>query len=144
MNVKKSVEKVTKNKTLQEFKEFVSKGNILDMAIGVVMGTAFKEIINSVVDIIMQLVSLAIGVNFDELTWIVHPGAANEVIIKYGAFIQNVIDFFVIAVCLFLVIKILAAFHRKKEEEVKEEIAAEPEKSDEVKLLEEIRDLMKK
>ena len=139
MNMKKGVEKVTKNKTLQEFKEFISQGNILDMAIGVVMGTAFKEIINSVVAIIMELASLAIGVNFEELSVTIKDATIN-----YGAFIQNVIDFLVIALCLFLVIKILAAFKTKKKEEVAEEIAAEPEKSDEVKLLEEIRDLMKK
>ena len=143
MDVKKGIEngieKVTKNKTLNEFKEFISRGNILDMAVGVVMGTAFKEIINSVVDIFMSLISLVIGTKFETLSFTLH-----NVAINYGAFIQNVIDFLVIALCLFMVIKIMAAFHRKKEEEVKEEIAAEPEKSDEVKLLEEIRDLMKK
>lgn len=143
MDVKKGIEngieKVTKNKTLNEFKEFISRGNILDMAVGVVMGTAFKEIINSVVDIFMSLISLVIGTKFETLSFTLH-----NVAINYGAFIQNVIDFLVIALCLFIVIKVMAAFHRKKEEEVKEEIAAEPEKSDEVKLLEEIRDLMKK
>ena len=143
MDVKKGIEngieKVTKNKTLNEFKEFISRGNILDMAVGVVMGTAFKEIINSVVDIFMSLISLVIGTKFETLSFTLH-----NVAINYGAFIQNVIDFLVIALCLFMMIKIMAAFHRKKEEEVKEEIAAEPEKSDEVKLLEEIRDLMKK
>ena len=139
MDIKQSVEKVTKNKTLQEFKEFISKGNILDMAIGVVMGTAFKEIINSVVDIIMSFIGLVIGTNFKDLSFTI-----KDATIAYGAFIQNVIDFLVIALCLFMVIKIMAAFQRKKVEEVKEEIAAEPEKSDEVKLLEEIRDLMKK
>jgi len=143
MDVKKGIEngieKVTKNKTLNEFKEFISRGNILDMAVGVVMGTAFKEIINSVVDIFMGLIGLVIGTNFENLSFTIRNATIN-----YGAFIQNVIDFLVIAVCLFAVIKIMAAFHRKKEEEVKEEIAAEPEKSDEVKLLEEIRDLMKK
>ena len=143
MDVKKGIEngieKVTKNKTLNEFKEFISRGNSLDMAVGVVMGTAFKEIINSVVDIFMSLISLVIGTKFETLSFTLH-----NVAINYGAFIQNVIDFLVIALCLFMVIKIMAAFHRKKEEEVKEEIAAEPEKSDEVKLLEEIRDLMKK
>ena len=143
MDVKKGIEngieKVTKNKTLNEFKEFISRGNILDMAVGVVMGTAFKEIINSVVDIFMSLISLVIGTKFETLSFTLH-----NVAINYGAFIQNVIDFLVIALCLFMVIKIMAAFHRKKEEEVKEEIAAEPERSDEVKLLEEIRDLMKK
>ena len=137
--IENGIEKVTKNKTLNEFKEFISKGNILDMAIGVVMGTAFKDIINSVVDIIMSMIGLVIGTNFENLTFTI-----KDATIAYGAFIQNVIDFLVIAVCLFMVIKIMAAFHRKKEEEVKEEIAAEPEKSDEVKLLEEIRDLMKK
>ena len=139
MDIKKGVEKVTKNKTLQEFKEFISQGNILDMAIGVVMGTAFKEIINSIVDIIMGLVSLLIGTNFEELSVTIKNATIN-----YGAFIQNVIDFLVIAVCLFLVIKIFAAFKAKKKEEVVEEVADEPEKSNEVKLLEEIRDLMKK
>ncbi len=137
--IEAGIEKVAKNKTLNEFKEFISRGNILDMAVGVVMGTAFKEIINSVVDIFMSLISLVIGTKFETLSFTVH-----NVAINYGAFIQNVIDFLVIALCLFMVIKVMAAFHRKKEEEVKEEIAAEPKKSDEVKLLEEIRDLIKK
>jgi len=120
MDVKKGIEngieKVTKNKTLNEFKEFISRGNILDMAVGVVMGTAFKEIINSVVDIFMGLIGLVIGTNFENLSFTIRNATIN-----YGAFIQNVIDFLVIAVCLFAVIKIMAAFHRKKEEEVKEE-----------------------
>ena len=137
--IENGIEKVTKNKTLNEFKEFISKGNILDMAIGVVMGTAFKEIINSVVDIIMSMIGLVIGTNFENLSFTI-----KDATIAYGAFIQNVIDFLVIAVWLVIVIKIMAAFQRKKEEEVKEEIAAEPEKSDEEKLLEEIRGLMKK
>lgn len=125
-------------KTLEEFKKFIMRGNILDLAIGVVMGTAFGKIVSSLVaDIIMPLVGLIMGgVSFKDLSITIRDTS-----IAYGLFIQNIIDFLIIAICMFTVIKVMAAFHRKKEEPKKEE---EPKKSDEVVLLEEIRDLLKK
>lgn len=127
--------------TLKEFKEFLFRGNILDMAIGVVVGTAFNNIVKSLVgDIIMPLIGMIGGKSVAELTLTI-----NGVAIKYGLFCQNVIDFLIIATSMFIVIKVMAALsslRKKKEEEAVEE--APPAKSDEVVLLEEIRDLLKK
>ena len=119
----------------KEFKKFISRGNVLDMAVGVIIGAAFGKIISSLVDdIIMPLVGLALGgVDFTGLTVKV-----KEATIAYGVFIQNVVDFLIIAFCIFLVVK---AFNKLAK---KEEKKTAPTKSDEVKLLEEIRDLMKK
>lgn len=119
----------------KEFKKFISRGNVLDMAVGVIIGGAFGKIIASLVDdIIMPLVGLALGgVDFTGLSIKV-----KDATITYGAFIQNVVDFLIIAFCIFLVVK---AFNKLSK---KEEKKAAPAKSDEVKLLEEIRDLMKK
>ncbi|MBQ6823794.1 MAG: large-conductance mechanosensitive channel protein MscL [Clostridia bacterium] len=127
--------------TLNEFKEFISKGNIIDMAIGVVMGNSFKAIVTALVDnIIMPLVGLALGgKDFSSLSI-----TYKEAVIEYGVFIQNIIDFLIVAVCLFVTLKIittLGKLRKKKEEEEKKE--EPPKKSDEVLLLEEIRDLMK-
>ena len=120
---------------LKEFKKFISRGNVLDMAVGVVIGAAFGKIISSLVDdIIMPLVGLALGgVDFTGLTLKV-----KDATITYGVFIQNVVDFLIIAFCIFLVVKAFNKFAKKEEKK------AAPAKSDEVKLLEEIRDLMKK
>lgn len=120
---------------LKEFKKFISRGNVLDMAVGVIIGGAFGKIIASLVDdIIMPLIGLALGgVDFTGLSIKV-----KDATITYGAFIQNVVDFLIIAFCIFLVVK---AFNKLSK---KEEKKAAPAKSDEVKLLEEIRDLMKK
>ena len=135
-----------------EFKEFIKKGNVLDMAVGVVIGGAFSAIVTSIVnDIIMPLVSLLTG-GLDFSNWFValdgnkyetlaaaqEAGAAT---LNYGNLISVVINFLIVALCIFIVVKAMNKFTRKKEEEVKEEA---PAKSDEVVLLEEIRDLMKK
>ena len=119
----------------KEFKKFISRGNVLDMAVGVIIGAAFGKIISSLVDdIIMPLVGLALGgVDFTGLTVKV-----KDATITYGVFIQNVVDFLIIAFCIFLVVK---AFNKLAKKEEKKAAAV---KSDEVKLLEEIRDLMKK
>ena len=126
--------------TLIEFKDFISKGNIIDMAIGVVIGNSFKAIISALVDnIIMPLIGLLLGgKNFASLSI-----TYKEAVIEYGIFIQNIIDFVIVAVCLFITLKVITTLGnlRKKKEEPKEE--EEPKKSDEVLLLEEIRDLMK-
>ncbi len=132
-------------KFLEEFKAFAVKGNVLDMAVGVIIGGAFGKIVTSLVnDIVMPLIGVILGgVQFSALSWKI-----NEAEIKYGAFIQSVIDFLIIALCIFTFIKMinkLSELRRKKEEAIEEEKAAEePKKSDEVVLLEEIRDLLKK
>ena len=132
-----------KNKTLKEFKTFISRGNILDMAVGVIMGTAFSKIVTSIVnDIFMPLIGLLLGgLNFSGLSVQIR-----DTVIAYGAFIQNVIDFLIVAVCLFLVIRFMAKLTAKKKaaEEAEAKQAPAPAKSDEAVLLEEIRDLLKK
>ena len=122
----------------KEFKKFISRGNVLDMAVGVIIGAAFGKIISSLVDdIIMPLVGLALGgVDFTGLSIKV-----KDATITYGAFIQNVVDFLIIAFCIFLVVKLFEKFKRKEEVAP---VVEEPKKTDEVLLLEEIRDLLKK
>ena len=120
-----------------EFKQFISRGNVLDLAIGVVIGGAFGKIVTSLVDnIIMPLVGLAIGgIDFSGLSVKI-----KDATITYGLFIQNVVDFLIVAFCIFVFIKIINSFFRKKKEEEPAPII----KSDEAILLEEIRDILKK
>jgi large conductance mechanosensitive channel len=126
-------------KMAKEFKEFISKGNVIDLAVGVVIGGAFGKIVTSLVDnIIMPLVGLICGgINFASL----HV-KVKDAVIYYGVFIQNVVDFLIVAFCIFMVIKFINRFNKKKTKE--EEKVEAPKKSDEVLLLEEIRDLLKK
>ena len=135
--------KVTENKlvkkggsTFKEFKEFISKGNIFDMAVGVIIGGAFGKIVTSLVnDIIMPLVGIIIGGHdFTGLTVKV-----KDATISYGLFIQNVIDFLIVALCIFVVVKAMSKLKKKEE---KTETPVEP--SEEVLLLREIRDNLKK
>ena len=134
---------------IKEFKKFIARGNVLDMAVGVVIGAAFGAIVTSIVnDIIMPLISLATG-GLDFANWFValdgkkyatleaaqEAGAAT---LNYGNLISVIINFLIIAFCIFLVVKAFNKFSKKEEKK------AAPAKSDEVKLLEEIRDLMKK
>ena len=127
---------------LKDFKEFAFKGNVLDMAIGVIIGTAFGNIVTSLVkDMIMPIISILTGgINFTNLKFIITPkhGDVAENAIAYGSFIQNVVDFLIIAFCIFLFVKLIEKF--KKKEEVKIEA---PKKADDIVLLEEIRDLLK-
>ena len=132
---KKIVEKGTK--TISEFKNFIARGNVVDLAVGVIIGGAFGKIVTSVVnDILMPLIGILIGgIDFTSLSLKV-----GEATITYGNFIQNVIDFLIVAVCIFFMIKIIEKITKKEEkvEEVKEEI-----KDKKIVLLEEIRDLLK-
>ena len=122
---------------IKEFKDFISKGNVLDMAVGVIIGGAFGKIVTSLVDnILMPLIGLIIG-GLDFTKLIVKVKDAE---IAYGLFIQNVVDFLIIALCIFLFIKLFSKLKKKKEEEP--EKPAEP--SEEVLLLREIRDSLKK
>ncbi len=125
---------------LKEFKEFISKGNVIDLAVGVIIGTAFGKIVSSLVnDIIMPLVGILIGgINFTELTVTVKDATIN-----YGMFIQNIVDFLIIAFCIFLFVKMINRLSRiRKKEEAKEEAPVEP--SEEIKLLREINTNLKK
>ena len=121
----------------KEFKDFAMKGNVMDMAVGVIIGGAFGKIVTSLVDDVLMpaIGTLTGGVDFSNLA--VTFGDAN---LKYGSFIQNIIDFLIIAFCIFLLIKGMNKLSKKKEEEP----AAPAEPSNEEKLLSEIRDLLKK
>lgn len=123
-------------KFFSEFKKFIERGNVIDLAVGVLIGGAFSKIVSSLVnDLFMPLIGILIGGHdFTNLT--LKVGDAE---IRYGSLIQNIVDFLIIAFCIFIFISIINKFFNKKEE-VKE-VA---KKSDEVVLLEEIRDLLKK
>ncbi len=123
-------------KFFNEFKKFIERGNVIDLAVGVLIGGAFSKIVSSLVnDLFMPLIGIVIGGHdFTNLT--LKVGDAE---IRYGSLIQNIVDFLIIAFCIFIFISIINKFFNKKEE-VKE-VA---KKSDEVVLLEEIRDLLKK
>ena len=127
---------------LKDFKEFAFKGNVLDMAIGVIIGAAFGKIVTSLVnDLIMPIISILTGgINFTDLKLVITPahGDVAENAVAYGSFIQNVVDFLIIAFCKFIFVRLIEKF--KKKEEVKVEA---PKKADDVVLLEEIRDLLK-
>ena len=134
---------------LKEFKEFALKGNILDMAIGVIIGGAFGKIVTSLVnDIIMPFFGfITAGMDFNKLKFVISPAeiAADGTIIKpeaailYGSFVQNLIDFLIISISIFLVIKFLSKFKRKQVETVEKE--PEPQIT-ELDMLTEIRDLL--
>ncbi len=124
------------SKFLNEFKEFAMKGNVVDMAVGVIIGGAFGKIVSSLVDNVLMPIFgvLTGGVDFSGLSV-----KFNDASIQYGLFIQNVIDFLIIAFCIFLFVKALNKF-KKKTDTVP---APAPEPSAEEKLLAEIRDLLK-
>ena len=123
----------------QEFKAFISRGNVLDMAVGVIVGGAFTTIVNSLVDdILMPFIgTILVGINFKDLGVTIPWG--NNPYINFGSFIQNIITFLLTALCLFIIIKIIGMFQRKKEETPPEP----PKPTNEELLLTEIRDLLK-
>ncbi len=140
---------------IKEFKEFAFKGNVMDMAVGIIIGGAFGTVVKSLVDNVLMppLGKLIAGIDFTKLKWVLEPAVAEvkdgdtvttaakpEVAIAYGQFITDFISFVLLAFAVFLVVKkVMAAFEKKKEEEK----AAPPEPSAEEKLLGEIRDLLK-
>ena len=130
-------------KFLEEFKAFAMRGNVLDMAVGVVIGGAFGKITTSLVnDIIMPLISMLTGgIDFTSWKWVLKAaqGDAAEVAVNFGNFIAVVLDFIIIALAIFCMLKAINKLHKKKEEAP----AAPPEPSAEEKLLAEIRDLLK-
>lgn len=127
-----------------EFKEFAMKGNVVDMAVGIIIGAAFGKIVASfVADVLMPPIGVALGgVNFTDLSYVIQEavGEAKPVVIAYGKFIQTIIDFLIIALAVFVGIKAMNSM--QKEEEAAPEAPAEPPKQE--VLLEEIRDLLKK
>lgn len=123
---------------INEFKIFIERGNVIDLAVGVVIGSAFSSIVNSIVnDILMPLIGVILGgLDFSNLSLKI-----GDSVILFGSFINNVINFFIIAICIFILVKFINKITGKKEnnEEVKES-----KKSDEVLILEEIRDELKR
>lgn len=124
----------------EEFKKFAVKGNVIDLSVGVIIGGAFGKIVTSLVnDILMPIVGIFLGgINFSNLKFVIRPGKSDaaETAIKYGQFIQSVVDFLIIAFSIFLFIKAINSFKKKEEkkngERTKEEV-----------LLTEIRDILK-
>lgn len=134
---------------IKDFKEFAMKGNIIDMAVGVIVGGAFGQIVTSLVnDIIMPVVStMTGGDNLSKMKYIITEGqkgaegqaAIEEVAINYGMFIQNIVDFLIVALSIFVALRVIMKFKRKEAEAA----AAPPAPSKEEILLTEIRDLLK-
>ena len=114
----------------EEFKKFISRGNVIDLAVGVIMGSAFGKIVSSLVsDIIMPIVGIISGgIDFTNLSLTI--GKAN---IKYGVFIQNVVDFLIISFCIFIMVKVVNKITHKDNEEKK---PVPPKNTNEEKLLE--------
>ena len=136
-------------KFIEEFKAFAMRGNVLDMAVGVVIGGAFGKIVSSLVgDVIMPAVGvLTGGANFSNLKWVIQQASVDaagteipEVAIGYGAFIQSVLDFLIIAFCIFVVIRAMMKLKKKEEVMAEEEAPAAPTTE---QLLSEIRDILK-
>lgn len=122
---------------LKEFKEFALRGNVLDLAVGVIIGAAFGKIVTSLVnDIIMPLIGLLLaGIDFKDLSFTV-----GDATVLYGSFIQTIVDFLIVAFSIFLFIRFFNRFKRKEEEKVEEKVAV---LSKEEEILTEIRDLLK-
>lgn len=137
-------------KFLNEFKEFAMRGNVVDMAVGVIIGAAFGKIVTSLVnDIIMPAIGMLTGgVNFSDYKWVIQKGVTEgteivtpEVAITWGAFVQTVFDFVIIAFCIFVAIKFINNLKRKPEPEPAPEAPKAPTQEE---LLTEIRDLLRK
>jgi large conductance mechanosensitive channel len=129
---------------VQDFKKFVMRGNVIDLAVAVIIGGAFGKIVSSFVnDIIMPLIGVILGgVDFKTLRWVIKPavGETPEVAMLYGMFIQNIVDFVIIAFVIFMMIRMIEKAKKKPEPEAP---AAPPEPPADVQLLTEIRDLLK-
>ncbi|HXK72439.1 MAG TPA: large-conductance mechanosensitive channel protein MscL [Clostridia bacterium] len=145
-------------KLWNEFKKFITRGNVMDLAVGVIIGAAFSKIVSSLVnDIIMPLAGLLMGkIDFKSLKWILKLDEEGNVLssVNYGMFIQYVVDFLIMAACVFLLVKFFAAIKKKAEEIIEKEKkeqeaaappapAAPPVPTKEELLLTEIRDLLR-
>ena len=135
-NVTEAIKK--KSRIIGEFKKFIARGNVLDMAVGVIVGGAFTSIVNSLVDdMLMPVIGMILaGINFRELGVTIPWG--NEPYINIGNFLQAVITFIITAFCVFVIVKVINRFHKK---EIPEKTPDKPTKEEE--LLAEIRDLLK-
>ena len=141
--LKKSIKKM--NPILKEFRDFINRGNVIDLAVGVISGGAFNKIISSLVnDLIMPVVGIILGgIDFTnlEITIPNFLGGSSAAHLRYGNFIQNVVDFLIVAFCVFIFIRIINKFTAKKEAEA----ATEPTTDEKIlTVLEEIRDQRKK
>lgn len=130
-----------------EFKEFISRGNVVDMAVGIIVGSAFTSIVNSLVkDLITPFIAWIIGdTDFTSMALVLVEASGDKpgIAIAYGNFIQQVVNFLIIAFVVFLMVKVMNTFRRKKEAQPEPE-PAEPAPSPELTVLREIRDLMEK
>ena len=129
---------------LKEFKEFAFKGNVIDLAVGVIIGGAFGKIVTSLVsDVLMPAIGIILGgISFKDLKYVITPavGDVPAVTLNYGSFIQSIVDFFIIAISIFLFIKLISLTKKKQDEAAP---PPPPAPAAEVVLLEEIRDLLK-
>ena len=137
---------------VKEFKEFAMKGNVVDMAVGVIIGAAFGKIVSSLVDdIIMPVIGVATGgMNFTDYKWVIQKAVMDgqevlkpEVTMNWGAWIQTIVDFLIVAFCIFVMIKFINNMRKKVEKAKEEEVPAPAAPSKEEVLLTEIRDLLK-
>lgn len=131
---------------LKDFKAFAVKGNVIELAIGIIIGAAFGKIVTSLVkDLVMPLFGLILGrFNLSDASYVIAAknGDVAELAIRYGTFLQSILDFLIVALSIFFAIKLFTSF--KKKQEIAEEIEEEINPSREEILLEEIRDLLKK
>lgn len=135
-------------KMWKEFKEFAFKGNVIDMAVGVIIGGAFSKIVTSLVnDILMPILgALTGGINFSDMKFVISSAvleSGEPAAIAYGSFIQNIIDFLIIAVCIFVMVKVVAKVTEKMKKEEAPEAPEAPKGPTQEELLAEIRDLLK-
>jgi len=130
---------------VNEFKSFAMKGNVVDMAVGIIIGAAFGKIVASLVrDVIMPPIGVLVGgVDFSDLVYVIQEaqGEAAAVAINYGLFIQSIVDFLIVAFAIFMAIKVMNSLKKKEDDETP---AAPAKPSTEVVLLTEIRDLLKR
>ncbi len=135
------------NKTIKEFKDFAVKGNVIDLALAVVIGGAFGKIVSSLVnDLLMPLFGYILGgVKLSNLNLILKEASLDkaEISLNYGVFIQAIIDFLIITISIFVIIKIFNKFKRKREEKEKKESKKEEKVNKQEELLREIRDILK-
>ena len=137
-------------KFIQEFKEFALKGNVMDMAVGIIIGGAFGKIVSSLVnDIIMPPIGLITGSSFEDAKVVLRAAEVDTttgetlkeaITLNWGSFVQTTVDFFIIALCIFLLIKAMNSFRKKKEEEP----AAPAPTPEDIELLREIREELKR
>lgn len=126
---------------LKEFKKFIARGNVMDLAVGVIVGGAFSKIVTSLVDdILMPIIGLILGgIDFSGLSI-----KFKEATINYGMFIQNIIDFLIVAFCIFLIVRFMNKISERIHEKDKKEEPKAPEVPEDIKLLREISETLKK